>query len=911
MRRLFFTDDRAAAQVEIEHLGGRIVFQLTDRVLVVFVPDEAPLPPLATLQSEPPAGLDETSRQVAAAWLEAERLRNVPSPKEGWPWNTAGHGEPRYVRTNPDFRAHERAFRSWLGAQRTRTAGNLQNSYLRGSVAVAVWTVSGTSAELVLSTSEAGTARVEALKGLDWLISNVPPGTARMVWSWRSSTVDAPLFGSATLPKIGASASPSVVAFEGKLYCFHQGSDSSGALWYTKSADGEQWDDDVEIRNVGMSASPAAVEFRKQLYCFHQGFGDNGELWYTSWNGTEWQKDTKVEGVSLSGSPAVAVLKTDKDERLYCFYRRRGKDELWFTSWDGKGWAKPQRLQGAALSDSPALIVWNTRLYCFHQGRENNGTLWFTSSKDGKQWDRETPVPDLKMTGSPALAVADDGALFCFHQGADGNEELWCAIADASGAWQPDARVANVTMSKSPSAAFFGGSMRCFTRAAGGGNTLRNTRVYTVDGQINPYEQCEAPWRDQALQQAGYPAGMDGLWRYVSDVIDSARTDWGFVIFITKYTNAWFAYAGQARVVMEYGNDGWGTGELGRVIAHETAHIFRADDEYSTDRHKCTCGPAGYYSVPNKNCAECTTAQAACLMDRNTLSVCEYTRGQLGWPMAGLVVAYARRDNSNEVGVITFNGSGWGTDFTILGLQSSESPALVDFQGVLHCFHQGPHNDGRLRLATSQGYWWNKDELIATVGITGSPAPLNRLGQQLYCFHQGADSNGELWYASAGKGWEDKKMRDVRMSKTPAPVVFEGIICVFFHGHRENGELWWSGPSGTVRIASNAITDSPSAIVFSVDKTMYCFHQGSRKSGQLWCTKWKGGETWESVRIPNVKMSFSPCVVEFDHKLFVFHPGAGANGELWYTSSADGTTWSADTRIPDVAISGSPSAIAR
>jgi len=66
------------------------------------------------------------------------------------------------------------------------------------------------------------------------------------------------------------------------------------------------------------------------------------------------------------------------------------------------------------------------------------------------------------------------------------------------------------------------------------------------------------------------------------------------------------------------------------VIAHESCHIFGALDEYSLSSCNCT-DKGGELQVENGNCKLCATKFVPCIMEANTLAMCDYTRGQLGW----------------------------------------------------------------------------------------------------------------------------------------------------------------------------------------------------------------------------------------------------------------------------------------
>jgi hypothetical protein len=137
-------------------------------------------------------------------------------------------------------------------------------------------------------------------------------------------------------------------------------------------------------------------------------------------------------------------------------------------------------------------------------------------------------------------------------------------------------------------------------------------------------------WRDPALADLGLAAGRNGYRQLARDVRDRNQAQWGLVLFITRYPVFHFAYADNERVVQHYDNDGWGTAELNRVIAHETCHIFGAQDEYDNSGCDCTT-KSGELQVENGNCHLCAASFVPCLMEQNTLAMCDFTRGQIGW----------------------------------------------------------------------------------------------------------------------------------------------------------------------------------------------------------------------------------------------------------------------------------------
>lgn len=155
----------------------------------------------------------------------------------------------------------------------------------------------------------------------------------------------------------------------------------------------------------------------------------------------------------------------------------------------------------------------------------------------------------------------------------------------------------------------------------------RHPSVAAAAGSGSSYEAFEAPWRNAALKSMGYAASRQGSVDYVNALRTAKGTNWAYVAYFTKYPLHHFAYAGQERLVMHYGNDGWGSDAINQVFAHETCHIFGAADEYGG----CGCGGSGMANTPNLNCKNCTSAQVPCLMNANTLQLCSWSRGQIGW----------------------------------------------------------------------------------------------------------------------------------------------------------------------------------------------------------------------------------------------------------------------------------------
>ncbi len=152
--------------------------------------------------------------------------------------------------------------------------------------------------------------------------------------------------------------------------------------------------------------------------------------------------------------------------------------------------------------------------------------------------------------------------------------------------------------------------------------------IDAIPGSVSTFESAEAPWRNAALGQMSYDESRQGSIDYVNDLKDSKKTNWAYVAYFTKYPLHHFAYAEYEKTTMSFFNDGWGVDNIHKIFAHETCHVFGAADEYGD----CSCNSRhGYLAIPNSNCTSCSGPQEVCLMSSNSLKLCEWTRGQLGW----------------------------------------------------------------------------------------------------------------------------------------------------------------------------------------------------------------------------------------------------------------------------------------
>jgi hypothetical protein len=143
----------------------------------------------------------------------------------------------------------------------------------------------------------------------------------------------------------------------------------------------------------------------------------------------------------------------------------------------------------------------------------------------------------------------------------------------------------------------------------------------------------EARWRDPAMVQLGFEASAAGVVAYVESLRADFDANSAYCVFFTRYPLGHFAYTflDGKHIVMHYDNDGWGPDNIDRVLAHETAHIFGAPDEYATSGCECG-GQFGFAKWPNANCQNCAPGGGVpCIMRDNAWAMCRHTSCHLGY----------------------------------------------------------------------------------------------------------------------------------------------------------------------------------------------------------------------------------------------------------------------------------------
>jgi hypothetical protein len=288
--------------------------------------------------------------------------------------------------------------------------------------------------------------------------------------------------------------------------------------------------------------------------------------------------------------------------------------------------------RGLSEAEAAGLAAWNLR------ASRRYATAKARRPRDGERWDTTDGTPLLPPDGpdmthvselGPARAVGlvgDDTSLYLIGNVAVGIILVEGPTADLQFS---EAERTKVVAEVQEGLTWLGG--REPKAGVAFAYDIRFVRVDRApDPSLSGYEPLESHWRDPAMAKLGFSPNFGGVRDYVKSIRTGLATKWAYVAYFTKYPVHHFAYASKPRLVMHYGNDGWGPDNIDRVFTHETGHIFGCPDEYAASN--CSCDTkAGFLREPNGNCERCASPFTPCLMAANTWAMCSFTPVHLGW----------------------------------------------------------------------------------------------------------------------------------------------------------------------------------------------------------------------------------------------------------------------------------------
>ena len=391
----------------------------------------------------------------------------------------------------------------------------------------------------------------------------------------------------------------------------------------------------------------------------------------------------------------------------------------------------------------------------------------------------------------------------------------------------------------------------------------------------------ESYWRDPAMAAVSYNGNSySANWSSVAQYREHMRvrnnSAHAIVIFVTPYATEWHAYASSARLTLANRNNwgGWGINVIDTITAHEVCHLFGAADEYTGSGTPCTSCTTkhGCRQVPNGNCKACAGANAVpCVMDQNALTICNFTRGQIGWPIWS--------GYENLGGLITSkpNAVSWGNnriDVVARGLDSA----------VHHRWWDG-------------SAWRGWESLGGQ--IQGAPAICSWASGRLDIFATGLNHHlYHRWYQGGWSGWEDLggvlsgEPTAVSWGPNRIDVFARGLDSAMYH-------KWWNGRSWSGWENLGGIIGSAPAVCSWAVNRLDCFAMGlDHKLYHRWWDgiAWRGWENLGGTVMDN------PGAVSWgNNRIDVFYPGVNYHmmHKCW-----NGSSWSGEEDLGGILSSG-------
>jgi hypothetical protein len=282
--------------------------------------------------------------------------------------------------------------------------------------------------------------------------------------------------------------SPGCAVFNGDLYCFSQGGDTSspaggslaigdpnGTLNYNVYSPSTAWGPAIQIPGGApngsiMSYSPAPIVYNNEFYVFFNGAGNNGVLSYvSSADGTNWSNLKEVSSMSISYTPSPVLY----DGSLYVFHTAaKQAGQIWYYVMNASGvWSADTQVPSSTFPFyngvcPPVAVAFNETIYLFYIGQ--HWQICYTKFLGNNTWGPSYTLNNTDMlgkdqnnqtTGYFSVVAYDDSnnsntpTLGVYFQGYGNNGMLYCMTTTDpdtacnwgnSGAWSPTVQVGAV-----------------------------------------------------------------------------------------------------------------------------------------------------------------------------------------------------------------------------------------------------------------------------------------------------------------------------------------------------------------------------------------------------------------------------------------------------------------------------------
>jgi hypothetical protein len=211
------------------------------------------------------------------------------------------------------------------------------------------------------------------------------------------------------------------VAFNGRLYLFWHGWDSSRIYYITMDQFGV-WDTTAKyIPSSSADRDLEAIVFNDRLYVMWRATYSNTSLFYSSMStaGT-WAPNNHLSTAESSDGPAAAILRmSDGVDYLYAYWKDRNDlygDPMWYARMSGTGgWSSATKLNTSdypLTEEKPEAVSDGTKIDLLYKGGYSNDWYKKEMSNTGT-WTPETTIPP--DGGNGPTAIRFNGATWVFY----------------------------------------------------------------------------------------------------------------------------------------------------------------------------------------------------------------------------------------------------------------------------------------------------------------------------------------------------------------------------------------------------------------------------------------------------------------------------------------------------------------
>jgi hypothetical protein len=219
-----------------------------------------------------------------------------------------------------------------------------------------------------------------------------------------------------------------------------------------------------KLPGAASSSTPAIANWGTGALAVWVGIGGDPRIWCSQYNQSQnvWSSQY-LTALSTTGQPiqtgAGPAIVNVNGMLLMVWVGEGDNDSLYYaTSRDGRTWTGNQPIPGGASTNQPALTIFNgAPVLCFKGGKNDGGIYSTTYNAASDHWATVVPTGPFGTTSAPTLAVYQ-GQLFMAWKG-DGNDtDLWWSVTTDnlnSKAWSQQASIPGVGSSAGPAAVVF------------------------------------------------------------------------------------------------------------------------------------------------------------------------------------------------------------------------------------------------------------------------------------------------------------------------------------------------------------------------------------------------------------------------------------------------------------------------